>query len=1147
MLCLGIIAALTLAVPESPYLNGTAAEETVRAVPTLDADGFKVGPKWLKADMRSNVFVYTDAGRARFRVFARVRPEFKYYSPVSKQKGEVVGNVYRRESTVEVLKSKNGPKEKAVGKYISILEKLPDGKCKMTFDVECPDAERVTNSSEFCFAREFLDECVISAEAREHPDPDRWIGATRMTFADANGKVAFAFELDPKEVVAVSVNRKNASVGFAHPHRPRFSVVFDPGETFVPKKAPFLAGGVDFRAESGVNVAEYKSSPNILINPSFESGERYWRTGIEVDVRTIVTNGVAHSGHRCLAPGKNIIRSVGIVLKSETDYVFSAWIRPVSGQGGGRLRAQAGGVRKKDTRLKQLVLDKRKKDGQWERVWGTFRTPADFHECTLTVDAKGMLVDDLQLEEGTEPTEYAGNPFGLELLTDQPSAVYADVKKPQNLRLRVSGPVGAAGKLGIIGTDFFDRQILKKIVDFKIPEAGCEEIQLGPDSQWPLGTFVFAVRLKAGDVDYKDYLRFSKIDARDGTDRLRGLQGTHLYGRNKPDVTRPVYGYERLRDFGIGTLAYSGNANGTAYERLTKEDVANLDRYGIKDRWGGVLWAFNWKKTLNGKPWAWEGQGINAMTNYPPEMLAWVENEVYEMAKAIPWTTFYAIDTEPGGHYQTLRRGDLTSYAKLMLAINRGLVRANPESVFIPYGACNMAAHSGSDQVVAFLKAAQEVEPQTKFREIEIHTYRPLPEHPDVDWDLSYFLKELDKIGYKDMKVKTGEGSYYYPFWRPSSDLYSWSHVSGKDAYSGVPIPTYDLGWGERIGAALTMRESLVYFKYQDRVNANCSWSPQTVDSRAPIAWTAANAALMSLLGNATFVEDIRFAKKCRALVFDDGAGRTVAAVWRGSVRYDHGAGRPTTMLVPGAWCLVPGALEVIDLMGNQVKVEVEGEQRTVNLPLSGFPFYLRVKNEKSSELMKALKGAEVEADETLKALLPEEKKAAATYFRGREPDWTQVPAVTDGSVRWQAAWNERELRVRAESDKTEKLNLLFDGFGNARENFVEEERGYDYDDFVYQLRSLPDGAADCFRVRAPDHQYTGGAGFGFVKDVVESNVTVRVSKNVFEATLPQATLVPLKLEKGAKFGFAVEPEERPAAAGRPYLFYTMEFVRCDS
>lgn len=1163
-----IIAALTLSVPESPYLGDSGTVDKVPAVATLDADGFKVGRKFLKADSAQNIFVYTDGGRAQFKVFARVRPEFKYYSPVKGQKGILDGDVYRRESPVEVLKSKTGPQEKVAGKYISILEKLPDGKCRMTFDVECQEAERVVNATQFIFDRDFLDSLALTTNHWERPE--------RIEFRDRNGTCAFAFEFDPKEIPVVALNGENGNLAVRH-SKPRFSVTLDPGETFVPKTPPFLAGGIDFRAESGVNVAEYQSSPNILINPSFEPGDRYWRVQVASDVRDIITNGVAHSGKRSLVLKTGIgVQSVGTVLKSDTDYIFSAWIRPVSGAGGARIKISPRGIRRKETMLRTLELVKQCNDGDWERVSDTFRTPVDFHECVLWLDGKDVLVDDIQLEEGSGgsvPTEYCGNPFGLELVHDQETLGYVDSKKPQNLRLRVSGPANAKGTLAITASDFFERSICTNNVTFNLGDAGEQIVPLVSDAELPLGTTVFTVKVQSVEhrtsnvehLSYTDYLRITKIDARDGTDRLRGLQGSNEYGRNKPDVSRPKYGYERLRDFGFGSLGYCGNHNGTTDERLSHDDVDNLARYGLKDRWGAVAWTSNWRKTLNGKPWEWEGKDIRSFTNYPSALLNWVESETEEMAKKHPWLDFWAIDTEPGCHWQSLKDGNVTEYVKLMLSMNRGLIRANSNNVFIPYGACNMSPKSGIPEVIEFLEECNKLEPETKFKEIEIHTYRPFPEHPDVDSDLTFFLSELDRIGYRDMNIKTGEGSYYYPMWRPSNDLYSWSHVSGKDRYSSIPIPTYDIGWGERIGAALVTRETLVYFKHQDRVNVNCCWCPRIIDSYSPIAWTAANAALMSLLGNSTFLEDIRFAKNCRAYVFDDGRGNTVAAVWRADVRFDRGHGRP----VPMSFDRVNG-LEIFDLMGNKVSAEcgvrnaelsnskVPGENhstvqpfnrstRETTLPLSGFPFYLRVPDAQRDSFVAALKNAKIEEEALASEALFAERTTEATYVDGKVPDWAKIPSVTDGDCSWQLVWNETGLHVRVRGG--EPVNVYFDGFGNARTNFIDGVKGYDYDDFVFTLRPLAAHRSsltthECYRLRAADLQYTGGAGVGPISGTVDEKVRVVRSGDTLEVFFPATSILPLKPVVGARFGFAVEHSERNAYAGKPEIYYQVIFGR---
>ena len=1160
----GAPAALSYAVPESPYLAERDPSQYVEAKPVLSADGFAVGNKRL-AVLPGTVFTYTEGGQQVFSVDVRVMPELVYYTKVANMKTEpdLAHGVVRRTKVSKLPPPKNSAAKETACVFHADLVDLKDGRVKAVYSVDNGTNEvRGVAQIYYGFAKHFAESHELEVESAKRLGPGNWWRPSRLVWRTAGGEadLTLLFDTNNVERITIGADRTCLQIVCADRDRP-IAVTLDPGRTLVRKGKPFLVGGVDFAEECKLNATEYKSSKNIMINPSFESGDRYYR----LDSGNVITNGVAHSGAHSLymRPRADNFKTVAVVLDGDKDYTFSAYMKSADkGQRG--LSVHPRGPNGFAGFLKCLKLSTKAPHDEWQRVEGTFHTTADFHECAIWIGAHNAFIDDIQIEEGTNATAYAGNPFGLDLASDQPTVGYADSKKPQNLRLVVRGPAGASAKVGVIGTDFFGRPLCKKVQTVSLPESGSTEIALGPDSAWPLGTFSFAVRLKSGDVDYRDYLRFSKIDARDGTDRLRFLQGTPEFGTHKSDVKVPASTYARLRDFGFGTLTYQDNHSST-YERLTAEDYANLEKYGLRDYWGGVLWSIGWSGgTLLGEPFKIDGKHPANVTNYPPAFLEWVETKCCEMAKKYPHINFWSLASEPDGQYETLKKGHREEYAKLMLAINRGLKRGNPKNVYVPYGHWNMNPGWGILYEIEFLKVLTKLEPETHFKAIDVHTYRELPEHPDIESDLQLFLRRLDEIGYGDLKIKIGEGSYFYPVINPALRLFPWSGVGVKDGYSHVRTPSYDIGWGERIGAALTLRESLVYFRHSDRVFSNTSWSPYDIDGHRTFAWAAMNAALMKLLGDSTFVEDVRLGPESRAYVFDDGRGSTVAAVWRGNVRYDRGFGKPVEMKVRDAGRgMRDEGLELIDMMGNRCEAargasgtptassargvaDCRGTARsasreTIALPLSGFPFYLKVKNAKRGELIAALKGAEVAADACLKALLPTERVVKAPKFKG-EVDWSKVPVTKDSGIAWQVAWNEETLRFRALVDQFQgwgpKVALTFDSFGNGRENFVLGASGFDFDDFVYELRT-PAGPKDppphCFRVRAPDHQFTGGAGHGFVKDVVESNVVVRIAgdglkhrtreecKSYVEADFPLRYLMPLKLKAGAKFGFAAE------------------------
>ncbi|MCQ2395606.1 MAG: CBM9 family sugar-binding protein [Kiritimatiellae bacterium] len=189
--------------------------------------------------------------------------------------------------------------------------------------------------------------------------------------------------------------------------------------------------------------------------------------------------------------------------------------------------------------------------------------------------------------------------------------------------------------------------------------------------------------------------------------------------------------------------------------------------------------------------------------------------------------------------------------------------------------------------------------------------------------------------------------------------------------------------------------------------------------------------------------------------------------------------------------------------------------------------------------------------DETFEAAA-----VAVPYAAGEKPDWSKVPSVKmprfikydknsahpgrgesfDADVKF--AWNEKHLFLRfevtddrfcfVENETADKwgghwnwdaIQLFFDSFGNAGEAARRGVFGHDYDDFSYELYPASPTNAVCFRRFAPDHQLTGGAGYGFVGNRLEPGVKVafegRDGRLVYDVDFPAHYIMPLKLEAG--------------------------------
>ena len=961
-----------LKIPPVPFPETAVTADMKKAVPVMDRTGVRIGDKFLRIGSGYAFTQFFHKGNLLFQMNGRIAPAPKW-APFQQfttrfQESE---KILRNECPFEI---KGGGK----GVFRQTVKLTPDGKIAMTFQYDSGNTPLTEEVLGIEIPTAFLRGKTIRFNDRE-PIPlpesaEEYVNAVlpksgggiggkghvfpkpkRLEFACGNAAQSFAFEFSPEiTLLVIHKGRNTTQIALNKKKGVPFTIVLDPGSGFMTEKKGNSVGGVDFMQENNFHVAAFDQKRNYFINPSLESGFRYFKTAVGVDCTNVLYDKEAHSGKFSLRP-TGTFYSVGVVLKPDTEYTLSVWIKSLDDHPA-TIGVHPRGIHGYSSFLNRFSFTTRPPHRQWQRVSGTFRTKPSMHEVTLWFEKHGknnLLMDDFQLEEGGIAGEYAGNRMGLEILSDSPENPMADAGRKSKVRLAVRGPVGQTGTLEIRVSDFFDRKLFSGTVPFKIGEKGEQEIPFSDPSLFLNGIHLFCVTVRPdGLPEYTDYLRFYQFPYADNTKKHKNLQSTSIYGGTKPFLGSPEYELQLLRNSGIGALSYLGDTARKG-ERMTKEEYERIAKYGLSDLWGGVIWSKNWKNEINGKPWSWNGKTIEALEAYPPKLLKWMEEMAYQQTKANPYTTFWSLPTEPRGRYRTLVLGKNKEYAKLILAINRGIMRANPDAVFNPYGAWNMF-QQGRNDVISILKACRELEPETRFKVIDIHTYRSFPESPDVEEDLLAFLKALAEIGYPDIKIKIGEGSYYYPMIRNLLNVNPWSGVAQKDGYSRIVIPSYDLGWGERIGAAMVLRETLVYYKHADRVIANCSWCPVSIDNRHPVAWTLANAVLVDLLGNADFRKDIRFAPGARAYLFEDEKKHPVAAIWNFDERFDRGIAGGTSMTLD----LRGRTAEWFDMMGNSCSVpRKDGKDR---IPLSGFPVFIRMKAGETELLAGAIENAEI-------------------------------------------------------------------------------------------------------------------------------------------------------------------------------------------
>lgn len=737
------------------------------------------------------------------------------------------------------------------------------------------------------------------------------------------------------------------------------------------KPASCLAGGVDFGANNAQKVV-LGPGRNLLMNPSLESGLRYFSPprGHEYagDFPLALCDKDARSGTRslCVTWASGPVGTLGIPVHTGKDYTFSCYIKRTDGKAPllnhtvtCRLLKSAA-----QTKGELSILLKRcgKPENGWTRYAGTFRPPSPI----LTLQfwpQNNLLYDDFQLELGREVTPYAGNPVGMEFQSGSPENAILDSARNVKTFLLLRGPAGIPARCRIVDSDFFGQRRDLGEFQFTFDRSGEHRLSLPESRTFTDGIHVLEVKFDSDHLPaFTDYVRFAKFRYASNHRKNRTLHGQRCAGR--------LYRNERFARlwtiFGFSTFPY--NKVPYPYSRdvpvglaaNSVEDYAFLKKYNIVD-WGSALFHHPWgtdETWLNGVKIEENGIPVMKLKHYSPALLKRLEEEAAKLAESRPHVTLWQSDTEPICNWQTLKEGNYPEYARLQLALTRGLKRGNPSCEHMPMGHYTMY-QEGRDQVIAFLRAAKEEDPTVHYRFIEIHTYRPFPELPDTDSDIAKFLEGLSGIGYPDIRVRLGEGAYFYPLIVKEYNIAPWESTQNKDRFQCMTILSYDLGWGERVGAAMVLRTMLAAYKYTPRVVQMLPWLIHTVDEQTPLAWSIANANLSNLLGDSTFRRDIRFAPDSRAYLFDDGHGQTVAVLWKFREEMDRGkqAGVPVTL------DLGDTKMEIIDMMGNLSPARRIHGRTTI--PLSNFPVFLRVASADSAALENAILHAELPDDTT--------------------------------------------------------------------------------------------------------------------------------------------------------------------------------------
>jgi len=721
--------------------------------------------------------------------------------------------------------------------------------------------------------------------------------------------------------------------------------------------------GIDFFEVDKLHLPDYGASKNLILNPSFEAGLRYW--GYPLFAHDIIPlkytsfyeldDKEAHSGSQSLrvkalpmrnplplapftipfVPGENYTLSFYAKGSFKKNMVVNLWGR---------------GLRHPEMLSKSVTTFA--VDEEWTR-YTTSLSPDDrfggiyFWAQIISADSNqqegSVWIDDIQLEKGGV-TDFAQPPISVQLVSTARGNFLEFGQKP-DFNLIIQSVPDVNGTVFISVEDFFFKKIFEETYKFKADSAGKSSINLDAMSNKILkdklrGVFavsgVFAVEGAARP--FKDYFRFSVMDFLDNTHKNKNIFNLHyVYSLQDggPDMERFM---ERERAIGFGSFAYDFGsfANDLDYA-LDEERIQLLEKYGIAPMGRGVV--KHGGGEISEQNGAVKMTNINNTTNPTDKELAEFESICALKAKNRPWNKIWWFTGESNPGCEPLESVP-DAFAKFLLATCRGIKRGNPEAkVLIEGGPWNMDSASGTKWVERYIQDTRRIDPNVQFDGAAAHHYRNFPENPDLDSDVGEFIKMLDRNGCGNWPVYINEGGNYCPFNIPQEGISPYICHSANNWYTG-PL-SYHIGKSERISAAFSVRNWLVALKYQNRVA--CMQDFDTPGRYMDIDFTPRPYDKMPntlgrLLGNASFYKDIRFAPYVRCYVFkEDKTGSPIAAIWGHKESVDRWKEEPPLY----TFDFGGQNLKFIDLMENEVSYPKGIDGGTV-LPMSPFPLFIK-------------------------------------------------------------------------------------------------------------------------------------------------------------------------------------------------------------
>jgi len=481
--------------------------------------------------------------------------------------------------------------------------------------------------------------------------------------------------------------------------------------------------------------------------------------------------------------------------------------------------------------------------------------------------------DAFQLEEGEAATEFTVKPVSI--LADGLKACYGlREEKPIALQLVNNRDAECTVNAVVSVRDFFKNEVAAKVFQgVKLPPGARVPLAFTPGKELAaIGYYTVRVGVESGGQQDRDFFPFTVIDPYSKEELAAMKHRLFFTWGNTPggDRERNV---RRLRELGVGGLQpqmYPMDEG--SYRLIANEGILQFTGLFGSDA-NNMYIADPAERALVAPLWhlkRFEGPAYEAYTNFLRD--TWIPRY-----RHYPYIKFF---NEP---HLTFAEGvdafGPSNMAKLYRDLAPILRAGIPGVKLISSDPANIGDQARRWHEQVFAAGGGKV--------LDIlagHPYREKPERPDLDADIRAFIDLADRLEFKGELWFTEAGNH------PMLQLPGFGAVEPRHSALTGDLP------GRRGLIAYNIRYLLMTLKYADRIRMFLNWKVgialNALDGTPSPVGVEYNAVARAF-GNSRYVRDFAYADGVKTLLFDDGGGRGVAAIWDFEDRLEAGERKP--------------------------------------------------------------------------------------------------------------------------------------------------------------------------------------------------------------------------------------------------------------